>query len=76
MIRSGHSTRFTPHEVSELRQVGLNLADVKSQRDIDAELTRWAHTVADERFDPLEQIAAQMAEAKGVQLPPKLSVAK
>jgi hypothetical protein len=69
MIRSGNLTRFTPHEVSELRQVGLDLADVKSQNDLDAELTRWAHAVADERFDLLEQIVAEMAKAKGVKLP-------
>jgi hypothetical protein len=76
MIRSGNSTRFTPHEASELRQIGLDLAKVKCQNDLDAELTRWAHTLADERFDLLEQIAAEMAKAKGVKLPPKLSVAK
>ncbi len=76
MIRWGNSTRFTPHEVSELRQVGLDLADVKCQNDLDAELTRWAHTIAYERFGLLEQIAAEMAKAKGVKLPPKLGVAK
>ena len=74
MIRSGNSTRFTPHEVSELRQVGLDLANVKCQNDLDAELTGWAHTLADERFDLLEQIATEMAKAKGVKLPPKLDV--
>jgi hypothetical protein len=49
---------------------------VKCQNDLDAELTRWARTLADERCDLLEQIAAEMAKAKGVKLPPKLSVAK
>ena len=76
MIRSGNSTRFTPHEVSELRQLGLDLAHVNCQNDLDAALTRWAHTLAHERFDLLEQIATEMAKAKGVKLPPKLSVAK
>lgn len=76
MIRSGNSTRFRPHEVSELWQVGLDLADVKCQNDLDAELTRWAHTLAYERFDLLERIAVEMAKAKGVRLPPKLSIAK
>ena len=76
MIKSGNSTRFTPHEVSELRQVGLDLANVKCQNDLDAALTRWADTLAHERFDLLEQIAVEMAKAKGVKLPPKLSVAK
>jgi hypothetical protein len=59
MIRSGNSTRFTPHEVGELRQVGLDLANVKCQNDLDVELTRWAYTLAGERFDLLEQIASQ-----------------
>lgn len=76
MIRSGNSTRFTPHEVSELREVGLDLADVTCQSDLDAELTRWAYTLAHERFDLLEHIAMEMAKAKGVKLPPKLKVAK
>ena len=76
MIRSRNSTRFTPHEVSELRQVGLDLANVKCQNDLDAELTRWAHILADERFDLLEQIATEMAKAKGVKLPPTLRVSK
>ena len=76
MIQSGNSARFAPHEVSELRQVGLDLADAKCQNDLDAELTRWAHTLADQRFDLLEQIATKMAKTKGVKLPPKLSVAK
>jgi hypothetical protein len=76
MIRSGNSTRFTPHEVSELRQVGLDLTNVKCQNDLDAELTRWAHILADKRFDLLERIAAEMAKAKGVKLSPKLSVSK
>jgi hypothetical protein len=39
-------------------------------------VTRWAHTLAYERFDFLDQIAAEMAKAKGVKLPTKLSVAK
>ena len=76
MIRSDNLARFTPHEVSELRQVGLDLADVKCQNDLDVELTRWADTLAAERFDLLEQIATEMAKAKGVKLSPKLSIAK
>jgi len=52
------------------------MADVKGQNDIDAEVTRWAYTLAYERFELLEQIAAEMAKAKGVKLPPKLRAAK
>ena len=74
MIRSGNSIRFTPHEVSELRQVGLDLAHVKCQDDIVTEVTRWAHVLADERFDLLERIALEIAKAKGLKLPPKLNI--
>ena len=76
MIRSANKTRFTAHEVKELRQVGLDLADVKCQDDLDAELTRWAYARAHDRFELLEKIAAELAKAKGVKLPPKLRVAK
>lgn len=74
MIRSGNSTRFTPTEIEEFRQIGLDLGDVRHQHDIEQEVSRWAHTLADERFALLEKIAAAMAKAKDVQLPPKLNV--
>jgi hypothetical protein len=75
MIRSGNSVRFTPNELEEFRQVGLELGDVKSQNEIEQEVSRWAHTLADERFELLEKIASAMAKAKGVKLPPRLNVA-
>ena len=74
MIRSGNSARFTPTEVEEFRQIGLDLGDVRHQNDIEQEVSRWAHTLADERFALLEKIASAMAKAKGVKLPPKLNV--
>jgi len=37
-------------------------------------VSRWAHTLANERFELLEKIASAMAEAKGVKLPPRLNV--
>jgi hypothetical protein len=74
MIRSGNSARFTPNEVEEFRQVGLDLGDVKCQNDIEQEVSRWAHTLVDERFELLEKIALAMAKAKGVKLPPRLNV--
>ena len=76
MIRLGNSARFTPHEVDEFRQVGLDMGNVTHQKDIEQEVSRWVHTLAHERFDLLERIAAEMAKAKGVKLPPKLNVAK
>ena len=74
MIRSGNSVRLTPNEVEEFRQVGLNFGSVECQNDIEQEVSRWAHTLADERFELLEKIASAMAKAKGVKLPPKLNV--
>ncbi|MEO8187791.1 MAG: hypothetical protein ABI580_10560 [Burkholderiaceae bacterium] len=74
MIRLSNSARFTPHEVDEFRQVGLDMGNVKYQKDIEQELSRWAHIVAEERFDLLEKIALAMAKAAGVKLPPKLKV--
>ena len=76
MIRSGNSARFTPTEVEEFRQVGLDMGSVTHQKDIEQEVSRWVHTLAHERFDLLQRIAAEMAKAKGVKLPPRLSVAK
>jgi hypothetical protein len=73
MIRLGSSVHFTPHEADELRKVGLDISNVKHQQDIEQELRRWAHILADERFDLLEKIALEMAKAKGVRFPPKLS---
>jgi hypothetical protein len=74
MIRSSNSARFAPNEVEEFRQIGLDLRDVKCRNDIEQEVSRWAHTLADERFELLEKIASAMAKAKGVKLPPRLNV--
>jgi len=74
MIRSDNLTRFTPTEVEEFRQVGLDLSNVECQNDIEQEVSRWAHTLADERFELLEKIALAMAKAKGMKLPPRLNV--
>ena len=74
MIRSGRAARFTPTEVESFRQVGLELGDAKCQAGIEQEVSRWAHTLADERFDLLEKIAVAMAKAKQAKLPPTLNV--
>ncbi len=76
MIRLGNSARFTPHEVGEFRKIGLDMGNVKHQEDIEQELSRWAHILADERFALLEKIALEMAKANGAKLPPKLSAVR
>ena len=73
MLRAGNAERSTSTEVEEFRQIGLDLADVRHESDIEQEVSRWAHTLADERFDLLEKIASAMAKAKGVKLPPRLN---
>ena len=74
MIRLGNSARFTPHGVDEFRQVGLDMGSVKHQKDIEQELSRWAHVLADERFDLLEKIALELVRANGAKLPTKFRV--
>ena len=74
MIRLGNAVLSTPHERDEFRQIGLDLGEVRHQDDIEQEVSRWAHTLADERFELLEKIASAMAKAKRVKLPPRLNV--
>ena len=73
MIRSGKSVRFTPKETQGLKEVGLDMRGVTNQDGIEQELSRWAHTLADERPELLEKIARELAKEKGVKLPAKLS---
>ena len=74
MIRLGDSARFTPHEVDQFRQVGLDMRNVKHQKDIEHDLSRWLTSLADERFDLLEKIALELAKANGAKLPANLRV--
>jgi hypothetical protein len=52
----------------------FDVSNVKDQKDIVQELSRWAHILADERFDLLEKIALEMAKANALKLPAKLNV--
>ena len=74
MIRSHTSVRCTSIEVEEFRQIGLSMSDVRHRHEIEQVVSRWAYTLADERFDLLEEIGSEMAKAKGVKLPPKFRV--
>ena len=56
-----------------ISEIGLDMSKVRHQDDIEQEVSRWVDTLADERFDLLEKIASEMAKAKGVKLPPKLT---
>jgi hypothetical protein len=52
----------------------LDMSNVKHQKGIEQELSRWARVLANERLDLLEKIAFEMAKAKGAKLPSKLRV--
>lgn len=72
MLRAGHSLRFTPTEIDELRRVGVDVDGARTQEDLDQALARWAGTLAEERPALLDKIASALAEAKGASLPPRL----
>ena len=73
MLRAGHSLRFTPTEIEELRRVGIDVDGARTQDDLDQALVRWAGTLAEDRPELLEKIASAMAQAKGASLPARLT---
>lgn len=73
MLRAGHSLRFTPTEIAELRRVGLDVDGARTQDDLDQVLAQWAGTLAEECPQLLDKIASAMAQAKGAPLPARLT---
>ena len=73
MLRAGDALRFTPDEIEDFRNLGLDFEGARTQGDIDQALARWADTLNDERPDLLEKIAAAMAKARGIPLPARLT---
>ena len=73
MLRAGDALRFTPDEIDAFRKLGLDFDGARTQDDIDQALARWADTLNDERPDLLENIAAEMAKARGIPLPARLT---
>jgi hypothetical protein len=73
MLRAGKTRRFTPNEVEEFRSLGLDFEGVRTQDDIEQALATWAGTLADERPDLLDRIVSEMAKAKGVKPPARLT---
>jgi hypothetical protein len=74
MIRDGDLIRFTPDEIDQFRSVGLDAAGVRTIEDFGAAVAKWCDMLQEVRPDVLEKIARAMAEARGVKLPPKLTV--
>ena len=73
MLRAGNALRFTPDEIEDFRKLGLDFDGARTQDDIDQALARWADTLNDERPDLLEKIAVEMAKARGIALPARLT---
>ena len=73
MLRAGHSLRFTPTEIEELRRVGIDVDGARTQDDLDQALARWAGMLAEDRPELLDKIASAMAQAKGASLPARLT---
>lgn len=73
MLRAGNALRFTPGEIEDFRKLGLDFDGARTRDDIEQALTQWAATLNDERPDLLEKIAIELAKAKGIPLPARLS---
>ena len=73
MLRAGNSLRFAPDEIEDFRKLGLDFDGAQTQDDIEQALTRWADTLNDERPDLLEKIASELAKARGIRLPARLT---
>jgi hypothetical protein len=74
MIRDGDLIRFTPDEIGQFRSVGLDAKGVRTIEDFGAAVAKWCDLLEEVRPDVLEKLARAMAEARGVELPPKLTV--
>ncbi|MBU0603839.1 MAG: hypothetical protein KKD25_15725 [Gammaproteobacteria bacterium] len=73
MLRAGNALRFTPDEIEAFRKLGLDFDGARTQDDIDQALAQWADTLNDERPDLLEKIAVEMAKARSITLPARLT---
>ena len=74
MLRAGNSIRFTATEAKEAEELGINVSDVKSPDDFANALVPWIEALGEVRPDLLDKLAQELAKAKGVKLPPRLSV--
>lgn len=73
MLRAGDALRFTPDEIEDFRKLGLDFDGARTWDDVEQALARWTDTLNDERPDLLERIAVEMAKARGVPLPARLT---
>jgi len=69
VLRSGRQIRFTAAEVEEAREVGMDLAKVKTQAEFSNAVINLVRTLEQERPELLEKIAKALAVATGRKLP-------
>ena len=74
MLHSEKSHRFTAREVESCQELGLDLRDVTTPDAFANALEPWLDAVASVRPDLFDKIAQGLVDAKGIALPPKLSV--
>ncbi len=74
MIRDRNLVRFTAYEIDQFRSVGLDATGVRTIEDFGAAVAKWCDLLEEVCPDVLEKLARAMAEARGVKLPPKLTV--
>ena len=74
MLRSGDSLRLSSTEIETCRRIGLEVGAVRTPTDFAAAFDRWIDAVGEVRPDVMERLVRELARAKGVTLPPRLSV--
>jgi hypothetical protein len=74
MLRSGNSLRLNRAEVESCKRVGLELDAVRTLADFAAAIDPWIDALGQVRPDLMERLIGELARAKGVRLPPRLSV--
>ena len=74
MLRAGDSLRFTAAEIEEFRSLGIDFDGVRTQADVEAALSQWTRVLDEERPALLEKIVLELAKARSVSPPPRLSV--
>lgn len=73
MLQSGTQIRLTPAEIDEARDLGIDLAGVKSKDDYAKAVIRLVTTLEQECPSLLEKVAKALAEKTGAKLPARLT---
>jgi hypothetical protein len=74
MLRSAKSLRLSDAEIEMCRRIGLDVGAVRTPADFAAAFDRWIDAMGEVRPDVMERLVRELARAKGVTLPPRLSV--